>query len=80
MSHVGRPTAAIPFVLLRCRLGVRLPSTCDQADFEERLCAEIIAAVDDLGGVVELLQLAVAVHPAWRAAGPIDRSSEADRF
>ena len=61
------------FVVLRCRIGVRLPTGASSTQFESTLAQEIAAAIADLGATVELLQLAVAVDPTWALAGPPNR-------
>jgi hypothetical protein len=62
------------FVLMRCRIGVRLPTGHSGTDFETALSAAIAIAAEDLGATVELLQLAVAADPSWGLAGPPNRS------
>jgi hypothetical protein len=61
------------FLLLRCRLGVRLDDPKQGSAFQDALANEIATAVVDLGARVELLQLAVAIDPRWGGAGPPNR-------
>jgi len=61
------------YVVLRCRIGVRLPFDRDKETFEAALSGAIEHAAAEMGAVVDLLQLAAAIDPSWALAGPSNR-------
>jgi hypothetical protein len=59
--------------VLRARIGVEYPSELARDELEDRLVEAITAAVAQVGGRLEVLQLDLAARPDWDHFGPIDR-------
>ena len=72
MSATSAPTGR--YVLLRMRIGVINAAAAAPDAIEQAISTAIGDALDELGLQVDLLQLAVAVHPSWRDQGPANRA------
>lgn len=59
--------------VLRARIGVRWPANVDRAQLQDRIASAITTAITEMGGLVDVLQLDLAAHPAWSGHGPTDR-------
>lgn len=59
-------------VVLRARITIDYPTQLQPADIRTWLAAALVAEAERLDVNVELCQLALAVNPAWRTAGPPD--------
>lgn len=70
-----RVSARGDYVVLRVRLGMFTPSDLNRVAIENALADALADTVEDLGGRLDLLQLAVALHPGWAADGPVNRCS-----
>ena len=72
MSATSAPTGR--YVLLRARIGMTNDAAAAPDVIEQALATAIGDALDELGLQIDLLQLAVAVHPSWRDQGPANRA------
>jgi len=59
--------------VLRARIGVEYPDVVARTELEQRLVNAITAAVNDLGGRLDVLQLDLAARPDWDQFGPTNR-------
>jgi hypothetical protein len=59
--------------VLRARIGVEYPTDLPRSELEDRLVEAIAAAVGQVGGRLEVLQLDLAARPDWDHFGPVDR-------
>ena len=59
--------------VLRARIGLDYPSSVTRTDVADRLAGAIAAAVEALGGRLDVLQLDLAARPDWDQFGPINR-------
>jgi len=59
-------------VVLRARIAIDYPTNLEPADIRTWLAAALVAEAERLDVHVDLCQLALAVDPAWRTAGPAD--------
>jgi hypothetical protein len=66
-------TSTVQNSVLRARIGVGYPHDVDRTELEQRLVTAITAAVSDLGGQLDVLQLDLAARPDWDQFGPINR-------
>ena len=72
MTAISAPAGR--YVLLRVRIGLTSQAAASPDAIEQAISTAISDAVDELGLEVDLLQLAVAVHPSWRDQGPANRA------
>ena len=61
-------------LMLRARIRITIDScTLEPLELEDALADAIRQTVHERGGIVEQLQLAVALDPSWAQEGPTDR-------
>ena len=59
-------------IVLRARVAIDYPTTLDPADLRHWLAEAIAGEVLQLGAAPDLIQIAHACDPIWRATGPED--------
>ncbi len=64
--------AEVGYVVLRCRLGIRVNTVAPSA-LTSAIVEAITDAVDDIGATVDLVQVSPGLDPAWRFSGPPNR-------
>lgn len=65
-------------VVLRARIAIDYPTTLDPADIRHWLAEAIAGEVVGLGASPDLIQIAYACDPIWRATGPEDLTPSLD--
>jgi len=65
-------------IVLRARVAIDYPTTLDPADIRHWLAEAIASEVLGLGGTPDLIQIAYACDPVWRAEGPPDLTGGLD--
>jgi hypothetical protein len=66
-------------IVFRARIAVDYPTTLDPSDLPYWFAGALIGDAERVGVDIDLLQIALAADPAWRAAGPADLLEDTDR-
>jgi hypothetical protein len=66
-------TSVQPHIVLRARIGVDYPDTFTTREIEDAVADAIRRAVADLRADLDVLQVSVAIDPAWSRYGPDNR-------
>jgi hypothetical protein len=67
---------AQPHLVLRARIGIDHSDRLTPCDLEDAVADAIRRGVADLGAQLDVLQVSVAIDPAWARYGPANRISD----